>query len=315
MRGMIVLVVFVWLCNVQFFFNKAHTTAIVQSTLEDLSTAASASGEDESSSNPATAHLQTNHFTVHNITSNVISNNPSDTAAAAPTDTKLKRWHTIYGAGWDKDPIIIEEYRLVFFTIPKVGCTVFKQLFRRMMGYSDWHVQREPYVPHDPGSNGLKYLHHYPVQKANHFLTSPEWTRAIFIRDPKERILSAYLDKVIKDTALKGGYIQRNCCTKKHKPNICGVSAKKRVPSVTGDDCSFQCFLNDITKHCDDPHWRPQKRRIDKIFWENIDFVGHMETMSLDAETLLKKLRSTKTNSVDAWERYGNNGWGKDRNE
>jgi hypothetical protein len=42
---------------------------------------------------------------------------------------------------WDAAPIVIEKYKLIFFTLPKCGCTVWKQLFRRMMGYSDWSTQ------------------------------------------------------------------------------------------------------------------------------------------------------------------------------
>ena len=66
----------------------------------------------------------------------------------------------IYGSmpmDYDSSPIVLKKYRLVFFTIPKVGCTVFKQLFRRMEGYRDW---REVTIrtTHQPGANGLTYL-------------------------------------------------------------------------------------------------------------------------------------------------------------
>jgi hypothetical protein len=35
---------------------------------------------------------------------------------------------------WDGAPVVIEEFRLLFFTSAKVACTTWKQLFRRMMG-------------------------------------------------------------------------------------------------------------------------------------------------------------------------------------
>jgi Sulfotransferase family len=100
---------------------------------------------------------------------------------------------------WDAAPIVLEQYKLVFFTIPKVGCTAWKQLFRRMMGYRDWKNENvHDMQPWNPESNGLKYLYHYDRVTASTMMTSPEWTRAIIVRDPKERFLSAYLDKIVR---------------------------------------------------------------------------------------------------------------------
>ena len=73
--------------------------------------------------------------------------------------------------GWDKDPIVIESHKLLFFTVPKNACTTFKTLFRRMMGYQDWLVKS----PHDPAKNGLRYLGHYSRDQQQKMMTSPEW--------------------------------------------------------------------------------------------------------------------------------------------
>ena len=46
--------------------------------------------------------------------------------------------------------------RLVFFTTPKVACTAFKMLFRRMLGHADWRLHDPARgLPHDPLRNGL----------------------------------------------------------------------------------------------------------------------------------------------------------------
>ena len=69
----------------------------------------------------------------------------------------LDRSDLIYRRGtWDKAPVIIEKYKLVFFTMPKVGCTEFKKLFRRMMGFANWRDHQyfdPPYLPHNPDAN------------------------------------------------------------------------------------------------------------------------------------------------------------------
>ena len=116
---------------------------------------------------------------------------------------------TIYRRGeWDKAPIVIEEFRLLFFTIPKTGTTVFKQLFRRMLGYKNYLADNDVY-PHHPQLNGLKYLYDYTPAKANEMMTSKDWTRAIFVRDPVRRALSAFLDKGLGNDGL---YVKRHCC-------------------------------------------------------------------------------------------------------
>ena len=118
------------------------------------------------------------------------------------------------GSGWDVSPVVLEKFRLIFFTIPKTGTTVFKQLFRRMMGYENWNHVDEiwPYpLPHNPNNNGLVYLYDFPIATANEMMTSPSWTRAIFVRDPIERVLSAYIEKALR-TAADHNYIREHCC-------------------------------------------------------------------------------------------------------
>ena len=57
-----------------------------------------------------------------------------------------------------------------------------------------------------------------------------------------------------------------------------------------------------VVYFCNDAHWRPQHKRMEEKYWPHINFVGHMETLLEDAETLLKQ--------VGAWEEYGSTGWG-----
>lgn len=140
---------------------------------------------------------------------------------------------------WDGAPIILESHKLAFFTIPKVGCTTWKQLFRRMMGYSDW--AKEGYVnmiPWNPKMNGLKYLYDFPIEKANEIMTSPEWIRAIFVRDPKERLVSAYLDKGVGNP----DYMREKCCG---ESGDCTREASK----------SLEGFLH-VAISCQNSHWR-----------------------------------------------------------
>lgn len=187
---------------------------------------------------------------------------------------------------WDTSPIVIESHKLVFFTIPKVGCTIWKQLFRRMMNYSDWTSQDyDIHQPHNPEINGLKYLYNYTLEEASMMMTSPDWTRAMMVRDPKQRFLSAFLDKAVGNFHL---HIRHRCC---HTDEQCIENAQ----TIVG-------FL-DLCSKCDDNHWRPQSARIDHKYWPYMDDILHVESAANDTQRLLQK--------IGAWEEYGLDGWGE----
>jgi hypothetical protein len=193
---------------------------------------------------------------------------------------------------WDAAPIVVIEYKLVFFTVPKVGCTAFKQLFRRMMGYQDWDVEEyDQMLPWNPSANGLSYLYDYDPEQATLMMTSPEWTRAIFVREPKTRLLSAYLDKAVG--VGDGTYLREKCCP------YHGECVEPGRESLRG-------FLECIVYFCDNAHWRPQNRRLDAKYWPYVNFVGHLETLRDDARRMLER--------IGAWKEFGASGWGPNGN-
>lgn len=207
------------------------------------------------------------------------------------SDSLLKEQDSIYRLSW-MSPFVLEERRLLFFTIPKVACTVFKQLLRRMSGYPNWKKHNND-LPHRQQFNGLKLLKDYPLNVANEMLTNDTWTRAIFVRDPKERLLSAYLDKGIKTNL-----INKWCC----KDTLdCGdISAT-----------SFEGFLS-IVPTCLNNHWEAQAHRMEPKFWFTINFVGHMETATADTHRLLNMIANNNEYDDDdaLWVKFGASGWG-----
>ena len=179
---------------------------------------------------------------------------------------------TIYQYGdWDGAPIVMERYRLLFFTIPKVSCTVWKQLFRRMAGFADWTADDHP-LPHAPTRNGLTYLYDYNPATAQHFLTSPNWTRAVFVRNPHERLLSAYLDKARHNL----GYLQQHCCgvgdSVLEQLLQCQNTDNEDVHKANTEtwEISFVDFLRHVVPQCPDKHWNSQADRIPEKYWVSI---------------------------------------------
>lgn len=211
--------------------------------------------------------------------------------------------------GHDNDPIVIESHKLLFFTIPKNACTTFKLLFRRMMGIQGWKEGN----PHNFHKNGLRYLGHYSRAQQEEFLTSPEWTRAVFVRDPLERLVSAYMDKGLTNDQHpeqpEGGYLKKNCCPwyrRDHNEACHTFPVAPYKNSLTEENFPFEYFVTSFMSQCPDRHWKPQILRMHETNWKWINFVGHFENKQEDARRLLE--------TIGAWAEFGASGWGGDNN-
>lgn len=219
-------------------------------------------------------------FTIQNLTEPLVP---------LPDGKLIKRVDKIYSRmDWDGAPIVVERYKLIFFTLPKVGATIWKQAFRRMEGFDDWSdVGGKNGLPHDPNGNGLKYLYDYDIETAEGMMTSPDWTRAVFVRSPKDRFLS-----VFHQMSRNRDQIDKRCC-----PYQPGCSSTLRT----------MARFVDLMGVCYSAHWAPFSERMEGKYWPYINFVGTMENAEEDARKLLSRL--------GAWEDVGQNGWGDNGDE
>ena len=180
-------------------------------------------------------------------------------SASSQSHFLVEKNDKIYGGGdklgFDTAPIVDEKHKLIFFSVPKVACTTFKFLFRRIRGVEDWDIQDSEEgrnLPHNPAYNNLKYLWDYPIETANEMMTDPEWTRAIFVRDPKTRFLSAFLDKSVGNY---GSYVTRACCS--------DAMQCKTDNYPGGDNTVLKTILN-----CQEEGWDSRKNRLDVMWLE-----------------------------------------------
>ncbi|KAL7569570.1 hypothetical protein ACA910_013936 [Epithemia clementina (nom. ined.)] len=211
-------------------------------------------------------------------------------------------------------PYVLEEYKLVFFTTPKVGCTTWKLLFRKMTLGKDINDDNfmtmidhvvSPKMVHDPNHNQLKRLGDYTLDEATHMMTSPKWTRALFVRDPLERFVSAYLDKGVSQSHME------NTCCHKNNDDQQDNNQKGGWAFISAAAASSWCVdqINEsaqaafaILKNCSDPHWMPQSKRISAKYLQQVNFLSRLETVQQDSETLLRR--------IGAWHDFGQTGWG-----
>ncbi len=182
----------------------------------------------------------------------------------------------------DSSPIVIQSHKLIFFPVPKVADTLWLMLLRRLMGMENWKSL-------DVDSfDGLARLSDFTIEQATEMMNSPEYTRATFLRDPKDRFLSTFVDKVMSSDAS----IKQSCCPE-------------------GDNCllnyqTMKGFAN-LIQTCENKHWIPMSSWIDLKFVPTLNFVGHLENAEADARSFLER--------IGAWESIGASGWGEHGNE
>ncbi len=172
----------------------------------------------------------------------------------------------------------MERHKLILFPISGVGDSDWRRLIRRIMGFSDWKEDERQF-------DGLVYLSDFNHTQASELMTRHDYTRAIFVREPKLRLLSTYLERVQPD---RGESFRDLCCQ--------GLRRCMRT-----EDISFDFFVETI-RDCDEPFWRPQIYRMEPKYWKFVNFVGHYQSIRHDTERLLTKL--------GLWDLFGKTGWG-----
>jgi hypothetical protein len=206
---------------------------------------------------------------------------------------------------WDSSPMVDAGHKFIFCEQPKVSCTEFKRLFRRLAGRSSAEMVQHDDGPaeefdwvHDPETNGVLRLADFPEEAARKMLLDSSWTKAVFVRDPLERLLSGYLDKC-------------------RMP----VSARKSIwhcPNPSGP-ISFHDFVTAVVAQANDregmsamnPHWRPQHLNCDLDAWLNYyQFQGNFSHLAAHTKYLLQGLELFEDYGR-GWRTYGQ-GWNED---
>ena len=170
--------------------------------------------------------------------------------------------------------------KLLFCGIPKAGITQWLQFLRFTIGAKDY--QSSPYFKKDT----TPFYFDNMIPRTQRFMWNT-YTKAILIRDPAERLLSAYLDKVANKTGKNSPFGPNVTFTDfvdiLSTPNITKGPNHKTSPSLT--------FFSD-------PHWRPQAWSCGLS--ENIqdfDYIGTLDNAAYHTKALL--------DSVGLWETHG----------
>ena len=127
----------------------------------------------------------------------------------------------------------------------------------------------------------------FSTEEAIDILTSPEWFRFCFVRNPYDRLFAAYKSNIMQEISPPSPYynnIKEQIRTMHHYPLRTGR------PNGTVTFRDFILYVQETIQEKPDYHWCPMRwgLRPDLI---NYDFVGHFENFSEDFRQILQRLR------------------------
>lgn len=167
--------------------------------------------------------------------------------------------------------IVDNKHRVVYCYIPKVACTTWKKTMAHLVGLQSKSV-------HDQRFNLLS-----SHSKAKVRFILQNYYKFIFVREPFERLLSAYKDK----------FTRKNNVLKKYAKKIKRSVRERLGTNSTAGDAEikfkeFITYLIDVNNKGSrlNEHWH----HYDQLCHPceiNFDFIGHYETLEEDAPFVL----------------------------
>ena len=176
---------------------------------------------------------------------------------------------------------VSEKYNIVYCSVPKVACTVWKKIMAKLEGLN---ITRGI---HKYAKGKLKILSDYSLEERQKILKT--YKKFMFVREPFERLLSAYRDcfhgnfktssefwkkfhKFVKKVLTKG--------SSRHNDTLPGVTTFEQFATYLVLRWRQGALLQE--------HWREQYNLCHPCH-VRFDFIGHYETLEEDALYFLRK--------------------------
>ena len=162
--------------------------------------------------------------------------------------------------------ILLSRYRAIYIAIPKVACTSFKTAFAQLLGVS---LERANGDPHR-----VRYPSPVPIDALQRFLY-PGFYRFAFVRNPWDRLVSCYRDKINDEV---GGYTEFTV-----RPGVANCLARFDAFQA---DMPFDAFVEAVASIPDseaDEHFRSQHTFVtNRKGMMTADFIGRYERLADD---------------------------------
>jgi hypothetical protein len=180
---------------------------------------------------------------------------------------------------------VSSEHRYLYMSVPKAACTKVKWSLHQLEGYTLPDELRRLHSRHPEDQPFVKSLKDFDKEEALEILTSPDWFRFCFVRNPYDRILSAYKSKILSDDP-QYMTLQDEIRRLNHYPTS---GSGEYLGRVTFHD--FVRYVHGKPDRVRDYHWRSQ---VSITLHDAIDyrFIGRFELFEEDFTELLRRLKA-----------------------
>ncbi|XP_025043331.1 carbohydrate sulfotransferase 9-like [Pelodiscus sinensis] len=182
-------------------------------------------------------------------------------------------------------------HKFIYCEVPKVGCTNWKKIILLLT----MNLSREINEVHDDlihKTSLIKRLSSYSSDYQEKLLTS--YTKVMFTRDPLERLISAYRDKLLHSEPYYSITVANE------------IKAMFRKNKNSTERVTFQEFVNFIlTQNQEklDIHWRPMFLLCDPCDI-HYDIMGKFETVVQDSERVLRNIGAPEDMHYPNFKKY-----------
>lgn len=179
-----------------------------------------------------------------------------------------------------------DKHKILYCEVPKAGCSNWKRILMVLNGLASSAYN----ISHDTVHYGkhLKTLDSFDLKGVHMRLKT--YTKAVFVRDPMERLVSAFRDKFEHPNSYYHPVFGK-AIIKKYRPNACAEELNN------GSGVKFKEFIHyllDVHRPVGmDIHWE----KVTKLCYPcliSYDFLGKFETLEEDANYFLQLIGAPK---------------------
>ena len=189
--------------------------------------------------------------------------------------------------------IVSEKYKIVFCPVPKVSCTVWKKLLAKLEGVN---IVKNV---HEEIKYKLKSLKKYSLKVRQNILNT--YTKFMFVREPFERLLSAYRDVFL------GWYKRKDAFWRRYRRRVRDYLVRhgRFDIDLNADNTTFEEFVSYVILT-----WKNGEKL--QVHWGKMidichpcyiqfDFIGHYENLVEDATFILRKAKLSDKVQFPGW--------------
>lgn len=187
--------------------------------------------------------------------------------------------------------LLVPEQRFMFCFIPKNGCSQFNLLINELNGFTSGRDMSEPWFR----SNAVGKFG-YGQKELERIMADKTWFKGVFLRDPLERLLSAFLSKCALGP---NGTVEDDG---KHCLNFVDDAKAKRLPELV--DFAMGLRHNTTGLGIQDAHFRPQKDFCGGLDIAKYDYVGSFANELHDQVADMLRMAGFSDDKVQLADKY-----------